>query len=334
MVREIVGDREADSFNLGGPSIVCLINAAQLLAERDLRVSFYSCNGNDVTGRKLREILRRTPVDITHYRDVEATSPSTYVLSDPTYHDGAGERTFVNDMAAAWQATPEILGEEFFDADIVLFGGTALVPHIHDNLTSLLGKAKQRGCTTVVTTVYDFLNEVRNPGKPWPLGESADSYGLIDLLIADHEEALRLSGRNSLDEAFETLVAKGVGALVVTNGNRPVSIYSGGELFGAFRGEIPISHAVEDARKTREVSGDTTGCGDNFAGGVLFSLTTDLLNGADPPSLPRACAWGIASGDFACFYLGGTYIEKSKGDKLAKVSAIYRDYVAEYHDKL
>ena len=74
-----------------------------------------------------------------------------------------------------------------------MFGGTALVPQIHDNLTSILKKAKSRSSITIVNTVFDFRNEKSNPGKNWPMGDSDESYLYIDLLIADKEEALRLT---------------------------------------------------------------------------------------------------------------------------------------------
>lgn len=53
-------------------------------------------------------------------------------------------------------------------------GGTSLVSLIHDNLASILRKAKTRNCINVVNTVFDFRSEKKNPGVPWPLGERRD----------------------------------------------------------------------------------------------------------------------------------------------------------------
>jgi len=71
----------------------------------------------------------------------------------------------------------------------VLFGGTALVPNIHSELTELVKTGKDSGCVTIVTTVYDFPNERKRlsgypvhsprqasynpdglPGKPMKMG--------------------------------------------------------------------------------------------------------------------------------------------------------------------
>lgn len=326
---EIVGDREPDSFNLGGPAVAALINTAQLLHDADAAVSFHSTTGNDDAGARLERILRRTPVAIDHYERVDRSSPYTYVLSDPEYNNGAGERTFVNNIGAAWQMTPDRLGDEFFAADIVLFGGTALVPNIHDSLSELVPRGKRAGCLTVVSTVYDFRNEKRNPNAPWPLGRTDETYRHLDLLIADREEALRLSGRKDIDSALAALTAKGLTACVVTHGTAGVWVYSDGRVFAETSGRIPVSHAVEDARACGPVNGDTTGCGDNFVGGVLFSLALQIMDGRKTPSLRDACAWGVASGDYACFYMGGTYLESTAGEKYSRISTIRDEYVRE-----
>ena len=83
----------------------------------------------------------------------------------------------------------------------------------------------------------------------------------------------------------------------------------------------------EDLAKYPEKRGDTTGCGDNFAGGLLASIIMQLSEGAAAGELDMrtAAAWADASGGFACFCLGGTYLERSKGDKYAQVKR-YCDY--------
>ena len=42
--------------------------------------------------------------------------------------------------------------------------------------------------------------------------------------------------------------------------------------------------------------------------------------------LVEACAWGICSGGFACFYHGGTYVEDEPGQKRREVSAYFDKY--------
>jgi len=43
------------------------------------------------------------------------------------------------------------------------------------------------------------------------------------------------------------------------------------------------------------------------------------------PDIIEASLWGVASGGFACFYVGGTWFEKNKGEKLREILPIYYD---------
>ena len=96
---------------------------------------------------------------------------------------------------------------------------------------------------------------------------------------------------------------------------------------------MPVSAAVGQALCEGK-KGDSTGCGDNFAGGVIASLARQLynsqlstLNCQLPLDLIEATRWAVVSGGFACFYYGGTYIEKQKGEKLALLQDLYNQYL-------
>jgi len=78
--------------------------------------------------------------------------------------------------------------------------------------------------------------------------------------------------------------------------------------------------------------GDTTGCGDNFAGGVIASVVHQLIGGSEHPDLREACSWGIVSGGFTCFYMGGTYFEEKPGEKMARIRPYYDTYLKQLSD--
>ena len=42
--------------------------------------------------------------------------------------------------------------------------------------------------------------------------------------------------------------------------------------------------------------------------------------------MTEAIAFGVASGAFACYYVGGTFIENSTGEKLRKVEGFKNEY--------
>ena len=344
--------REPQKENIGGPCVVALINAAQL-AYKESEVCFYGCRGDDGVGEGLMQKLRQTNLDLSHFRIQKGSeTASTSVLSDPNYDNGHGERTFVNTIGASWHYLPEEVDDSFYESDICVFGGTALVPRIHQGLSKMLKKAKSKGCITVVNTVYDFISEKEHPDQRWPMGDSDESYKYIDLLIVDHEEALRLSGRNDIPSSIAFFKDKRVGAVLVTNGAKDVWLWADSPLFGKIEEQtMPVSAAVGKALKQGR-RGDSTGCGDNFAGGVIGAIAKQLseerrvkseeykllqpLNGNSGSSLftlhssldlIEACRWGIVSGGFACFYYGGTYLEQQEGEKLSQLQELYDDYI-------
>ncbi len=331
ITKDILRNRLPDAFNVGGPSLVSLIHASQLLNRKDFEVRFFGLAGRDETADKIFSILGQTPLNIENYHTgSQNATPFTDVLSDPDYDNGHGERTFINNIGAAWDYSSEELTPDFFDSEIVCFGGTALVPQIHSNLTLLLEKAKRNRCITVVNTVFDFRHEINNPGKPWPLVSSDESYGLIDLLILDFTEALGISGEKTMDEAAHFFASSGVSSFIITNGAQELAAWSGGGLFEKIDLiKMPVSQKVTDELKSNLIrKGDTTGCGDNFAGGIIASLAWQLKNrNAGDFDLIEALSWGVASGGFCCFTIGGTYLEESRGHKKEEVQSLQREYL-------
>lgn len=317
------------TVNIGGPSIVSLIHTAQMLHGLDAEVFFSGSKGNDQDGKFIDEKLKITPIKVRNYKIGSLHTPFTDVLSDPDYDGGFGERIFINNIGAAWEFMPDDLDDTFFCSNIVVFGGTALVPNIHNDLLELLKKAKKNKALTVVNTVYDFLNERKDSINPWPLGKSNESYGYIDILITDMEEALRLSGTKSTLEAIQFFKQSGTGTVIITHGPGPVHFFSDSNLFGLVPlSTLPISERIRDILLHGNKSGDTTGCGDNFAGGVIASIATQLIQKKNYPlNLRKAIALGIVSGGFACFYNGGTFFESRPGEKAEMIQGFYNDYL-------
>ena len=252
ILKLIANGKLPDRINVGGPCIVALIHAAQMLENTDCEFRFYGYGGKDEDGDFLLSSLSKTPVNIDNYELSGKLTPSTVVFSDPTYDHGHGERIFINSIGAARDYSPEELNDSFFASDVTVFGGTAIVPTIHDNLTELLQKAKSKGCMTIVNTVYDFRHEKADPASKWPLGKSDESYHNIDLLISDFEEALRLSGKLTFDEAMNFFHRNGTRAVIVTNGSNNLRVFANGD--GLFRKlddlEMPISEAVSEELTT------------------------------------------------------------------------------------
>jgi len=317
-----------DVTNLGGPAVVALIHAAQILRRDGITVSFYGAVGMDDLAQQVHHAVQETPLQAYLKEIPHETTATTRVFADPTRHEGKGERSFVNTIGAAGFFGMEDLPQDFYTADIVLLGGTALVPRLHDELHLVLEKAKENGCLTVVGTVYDFRNEKRNPGAPWPLGGEG-SYRNIDLLVTDGEEALRLTNAHSNEEAARKLIEWGIGALIITRGSQDMLVWSGGTVIAPYPlGYLPVSSYMDDLMaKDPSLRKDTTGCGDNFVGGVLVSLAQQMVGGKRTDlDMAALCAWGAASGGFTCTYHGGTFHESYPGQKAELLEPVVRAY--------
>lgn len=325
----ITKGEKPEAINLGGPAVVALINCAQMLKSFPVDVWYYGQMGNDETAEYIKNILKKTPLNFSNYIQVDGSTPSTYVFSDPDYDNGHGERMFVNNIGIAGKFNINAISDYFFNSRILLFGATALLPNIHDKLSVLLKKGKKENCINIVTTVYDFRNAKKNPCSKWPLGDDDDNYINTDLLITDYEEALNLCNSVKIEDAIDFFIKKQTPAFIITHGHNPVFIYSNGKIFKKTElVTLPVSEYVVNILKTKnDIIGDTTGCGDNFVGGVLSSIAYQLLKKkSESIDLYTACAWGIASGGFTCFYLGGTYLEKYVGEKREKIQSIFDEY--------
>ena len=327
---ELTGGRKPDAFNVGGPSLVSLIHASQMLDD-NFRVRFYGIAGSDSIAEKVFDSVRATPLGIDNYVvSPSRATPSTDVLSDPDYDGGHGERTFINNIGAAWDYSPADLDDSFFDSHIVCFGGTALVPRIHDDLSSLLIRSKEKDCITIVNTVFDFRNEKNRPGAGWPLVCRDEDYRKIDILIMDFEEALKISGQNNIDEAILYFESVEVNTFIITNGAGDIYARSAGSLFektDLLR--LPVSEEVIGILKSSPwLKGDTTGCGDNFAGGIIASLARQIREKKKGRiDLTESISWGVASGGFTCFITGGTFRENQPGEKRTKVADLQEKYI-------
>lgn len=317
ILKELTRDRISDIRNVGGPAIIALVHAAQVLSADSVEVAFYGALGNDELKDVICSKLSLTQVR-THLKILENVPTSTTeVFDDPTRRNGKGERTFITNVGSAGYFKANDLPKEFYDSDLILLGGTALVPKLHQEIDIVLKRAKEKGAITVVGTVYDFINEKAHPDKPWPLGKTP-SYQYIDILVTDEEESLRLSGEHEVFKAAAKLASYGVGLLVITRGAKDILISSDGSLFKQQElTSFPVSRYIDDLMAQEPLlRKDTTGCGDNFVGGVLVSVIKQLeAKKKGELDLVDLCAWGACSGGFTCTYHGGMYHEKDAGEK-------------------
>jgi sugar/nucleoside kinase (ribokinase family) len=90
---------------------------------------------------------------------------------------------------------------------------------------------------------------------------------------------------------------------------------------------MPVSEAFGKAWNDPSRRGDSTGCGDNFAGGVIASIAEQIALGNKVFDFKEACRLGIVSGGFAGLYYGGTWQEREPGEKRRLLQPYYEEYL-------
>ena len=326
IIEEFSGGRKADGKNLGGPAVVSLVHAAQILASDHGDVTFFGAVGDDENASLVRSVIAKTPLKAVLKTVKGMSTPTTEVFDDPSKRNGKGERSFINTIGAAHEFSAKDLSPSFYDADIILLGGTALVPALNAQMDEILKKAKKHNCITVVGTVYDFASEKKSSVDQWPLGANP-SYPYIDVLVCDEVEALKLTGTHTVEHAAQKLTEFGVGSFIITRGALPMFVWSSGALIERTSlTTFPVSAYMDKLMgQDPTLRKDTTGCGDNFLGGVLVSIAQQKER-SSLLSMKDICAWGAASGGFACTYHGGTFLETEPGEKEKQLLVVVQAY--------
>ncbi|MEO8411350.1 MAG: hypothetical protein ABI478_12350, partial [Propionivibrio sp.] len=87
---EITAGKPVSAVNVGGPGVVALIHAAQILDPARFAVRFVGAVGADDEGKELCRQLTRTPLSPQGLVIKRGRTPRTVVLSDPHFDHGRG----------------------------------------------------------------------------------------------------------------------------------------------------------------------------------------------------------------------------------------------------
>ncbi len=119
-------------------------------------------------------------------------------------------------------------------------------------------KAVSDRCERVFLDVQGFLREVENQGVrlvDWP--DKRDGLAYVDVLKANREEAVILSGEEDLEQAARKISALGPGEVVITLGGEGALILANGRL-----------HRIPPIAPGAVV--DPTGAGDTYGAGYIY----------------------------------------------------------------
>ncbi len=207
-------------------------------------VVYVGCAGADEMGQRFADDLRRHGVRAHLATSTRATGTLVSIV------DQSGERSMLTDRGANDDLDVARVRSAMDDdlTHLHLSGYTVLQPRHGEWIPAVLHEAQERGATTSVDVCSWY--PLRQLGPEEFLRRVAG----VDLLFANHDEALVLTGASTLETALDELASL-AGEVVVTQGGQ-----------GAV--------AVKDGRRTSspalvaEVL-DTTGAGDAATGAYL-----------------------------------------------------------------
>ena len=220
--------------------------------------------GNDPFGKQLNQVMEDFQVDTKHVH-LDPNHFTTFAFVSLMLD---GERDFVFNRGADAQLSVEEVGAiDLSSTNIIHFGSATafLDGPLNAAYYFLLESAKNQGKTISFDPNYRHLlfgdKQESFIKQSWIYLKQAHFTKLSD------EEAMLITGKSSLEEAAENLLANIPGVFTITLGKD-------GTLLG-LQGKTYIIPSIQ-IKPT-----DTTGAGDAFVGAVLYQLDEASLNPAN-----------------------------------------------------
>jgi sugar/nucleoside kinase (ribokinase family) len=253
---------------LGGSAAILAHNLAAL----GLKVGFSSLAATDAFGKIARDWLSGPGVDISNLRDGDAQSTSGVTV---LLNHGAGRHIL------SYLGTTGELGLRHLNLDHICsawhfhLSSLFLLKGLHPDLPALFHAIKQEGLSLSLDTNDD-------PEDRWH-GVLDELLPLIDILLPNERELLRMTGTDSVTAALDIMADK-VPVIAVKCGARGAIVQQGRQ-----RWPVPPVAVVPM---------DTIGAGDSFNAGFLAGHVRGL-----PPA--ECAALGNVAGAVSTLKTGG-----------------------------
>jgi sugar/nucleoside kinase (ribokinase family) len=257
------------SASIGGSSTICAAAYSSLGGQ----VEFCGLLGDDENGRLMERMLRRAGVglDLLHFTGECATGVTVNLVFGST----RTQITYPGTLRLVDEADAVV--RELGRFGHLHLGGLYPLERFLPRVTEVLEAARTAGVTTSLTTQWD-------PRQEWK--HLADWLPLLSYLFVNEDEALSITRRTFVDDAWKDLAARTACPLITLGA---AGAFASGHRVQGF--SVPVR--------------DTTGAGDSFAAGLLFATKEKHL------PLEEAVRYGCAAGALCCTYTGGVSPELS-----------------------
>ena len=225
-------------FQAGGSGA----NTARWLARTGHATAFIAAVGDDPAGELVRAVLHHDAVGPGLQVIAGATTGACIVIVD-----AEGERTMLPDAGANGRLDDALVPDTLLSGHLHVSGYTLLNPASRDAGLAIVRRARAKGCSLSL----DPASAAPIQANPRALDALA---GLVDLVIANRDEARVLTGADDPREGCRRLAQRFPAAVVKLGPQGSI----------ACQGE---AWAQADAAPATVI--DTTGAGDAFAAGFL-----------------------------------------------------------------
>ncbi len=228
-------------------------NEAAVLSRFGARTALISKVGSDEAGNQLLRHLTQEGIDTKHVILQDGLTTGINVV----LFDENGERRFLTNPAGSLRSMTEqdVMPGLDTNAKIVCFASMFTSPMIGiPEMERIFRKVKENGQILVLDTT--------KPKKGETLQDLQPVMPYVDYFLPNEEELQMLTGKET-DSGAEEVLSAGAGCLVVKNGKQGCTIYTKGKTVQI--GGYPTALAI-----------DSTGAGDCFAAGFMYSLLKEM----------------------------------------------------------
>lgn len=238
---------ESIRMSVGGDAA----NEATVLSYLGKRVQLETVIGRDRGGEFLRSYFADQKVVLPEYVFHDSMNTGINIV----LVDHQAERHFLTDPKGSLRAMElQHIRMPFPEsAKIICFASVFVFPKMQvEELKAVFQQAKAQG-----KIVCADLTKRKNQER---LEDMKEVFALVDYLLPNDDEAMLLSGKNSIEEAAEAFFQAGTAHVILKCGRRGCYIRS-----EAYTGYIAPEEVM--------VPVDTTGAGDSFVAGFLAGLS-------------------------------------------------------------